>query len=138
MKGIFVYVLEFMLTLDEMQNISILMCKKFKIGGQSILNVIHSVRIVLYIVCSGPVIGSSTAKLLIIFRPSTAGIMQLTSQILRTAIGWCASPQIINRNMQISLCILHYVMPIILMINIARILISMLTHFGHITRLVLS
>ena len=108
MKGIFVYVLEFMLTLDEMQNISIGV-----IGGQSILKVIHSVRLVLYIGCSGPVIGSSTAKLLIIFRLSTAGIMPLTSQILRTAIKWCASPQIINRNMQNSLCILHYVMPII-------------------------
>ena len=64
MKGIFAYVLEFMLTLDKMQNITTLMCKKLEIRGQSILKVLqafHTVRIVLYIGCSGPVIGSSTA-----------------------------------------------------------------------------
>ena len=57
MKGIFVYVLEFMLSLDKMQNISILMCKKFRTWGQSILKVIqafHTECIVLYIWCSGP------------------------------------------------------------------------------------
>ena len=58
MKDIFVYVLEFMLTLDKMPNIS----KKFEIYGQSILKVIqafNNVRIVLYSGCSDPVIGSS-------------------------------------------------------------------------------
>ena len=57
MEGIFVYVLEYMLTLvslDKKQNISILICKI-----SSILKVIrqafHIVRIVLHIGCSGPV-----------------------------------------------------------------------------------
>ena len=31
MKGIFIYVLEFMLSLDKMQNNSTLMCKKLEI-----------------------------------------------------------------------------------------------------------
>ena len=58
MNEIFVYVLEFMLTFDKMQNNSTLMCTKFEISGQSILKVIqafHTVCIVLYIECSGPV-----------------------------------------------------------------------------------
>ena len=59
MKGIFVYVLEFMLAFDKMQNTSPLMCTKFEICMASILRVIqafHTVRIVLYIGCSGPVV----------------------------------------------------------------------------------
>ena len=54
MKGIFAYVLEFMLNFDKCkQDISPLMCTKFEIRGQSILKVIqafHTVRTVLYIV----------------------------------------------------------------------------------------
>ena len=52
-----------MLTLDIMQNNSTLMWKKFEIWSWSILKVIkafNTVHIVLYIVCSGPVIGLST------------------------------------------------------------------------------
>ena len=48
-----------MLTLDEMQNNSPLMCTKFEILGQNILKVIqafHTVRIVLYIGYSGLVV----------------------------------------------------------------------------------
>ena len=59
MKGIFVYVLEFMLTFDKMQNTSPLLCTNYEIWWQSILKVIqafHTVRIVLYIGCSGPVV----------------------------------------------------------------------------------
>ena len=77
----FVCVLELMLTLDKMLNISTLMCKKSK-SEQRILKVIqsfHPVCIVLYIRYSGPVIGSSTAYILIIFRPST-------TQTLRTRL----------------------------------------------------
>ena len=56
---IFAYVLEFMLTFDKMQNTSPLMCTKFEICGQSILEVIqafYTVCIVLHIGCSGPVL----------------------------------------------------------------------------------
>ena len=62
MKEMFAYVLEFMLTFDKMQNTNPLMCTKFGIWGQGILEVIHmiqafhTVRIVLYIGCSGPVV----------------------------------------------------------------------------------
>ena len=59
MKEIFAYVLEFMLTFNKMKYTSPLMCTKFKIWGQSILEVIqtfHTVRIVLYIGCYGPVV----------------------------------------------------------------------------------
>ena len=59
MKENFAYVLEFMFTFDKMQTTSPLMCTKFEILGQSILKVIqvfHTVRIVLYIGCSGQVI----------------------------------------------------------------------------------
>ena len=55
----FTYVLEFMLTFDEMQNTNSLMCTKFEILGQSNFKAIqafHTVRIVLYIGCSGPVV----------------------------------------------------------------------------------
>ena len=48
-----------MLTLDEMQNNSPLMCTKFETWGQNILKVIqafHTVGIVLYIGCSGLVV----------------------------------------------------------------------------------
>ena len=56
MKSIFVYVLEFMLTVDKMQNISTLMCKNFEILGQSILKVIQAFHTVhIYIGCSGSV-----------------------------------------------------------------------------------
>ena len=63
MKGIFVYVLGFMLTLDIMQNVSTLMCEKFEIYGQSIMKgiqALHTVCIVLYVGCSDQVIRSST------------------------------------------------------------------------------
>ena len=59
MKEKFAYVLEFMLTFDKMQNNSPLLCAKFEILGQSILNAIqafHTVHIALYIGCSGPVV----------------------------------------------------------------------------------
>ena len=58
-KEIVAYVLEIMLTFDKMQNTNPLMCTKFEIRGQSILEVIqafHTVHIVLYIGCSGPVV----------------------------------------------------------------------------------
>ena len=64
MKEIFAYVLQFVLTLAKMQSNSTLMWKKFEIWGWSILKVIqafHTVRIALYIGCSGPVVGSLTA-----------------------------------------------------------------------------
>ena len=57
----FVYVLEFMLTLD----ISTLTWEKLEIYGWSILKVIqafHTVCLVLYIRCSGPVVGSLTVS----------------------------------------------------------------------------
>ena len=63
MKGIFVDVLGFMLTLDKMQNIITLMCTEVDNLGQRIFKVIqafHTVCIVLYR-CSGRVIGSLTA-----------------------------------------------------------------------------
>ena len=59
MKETFAYVLECMLTFGKMQNTSPLMCTKFKIWRQSVLKVIqafHTVRIFLYIGCSGPVV----------------------------------------------------------------------------------
>ena len=59
MKESLAYVLELMLTFDKMQNTSPLMCTKYQSWGQSILKVIqafHTVRIVLYIGCSGPVV----------------------------------------------------------------------------------
>ena len=46
MKEIFAYVVEFMLTFDEMQNISPLMCTKFEIWEQSILKIIQAFRTV--------------------------------------------------------------------------------------------
>ena len=52
-------VLECMLTFDKILNTSTLVCKILEIRGQSILKVIqafHTVRIVLYIGCSGPVV----------------------------------------------------------------------------------
>ena len=60
-KDFLVYVLamEFMLSFDKMQNTSPLMCTQFEIWGQSILKInqaFHTVRIVLYIRCSGPVV----------------------------------------------------------------------------------
>ena len=48
-----------MLTFDKMQNTNPLMCTKFENLGQNILEVIeafHTVRIFLYIGCSGPVV----------------------------------------------------------------------------------
>ena len=59
MKYIFAYVPQFMLTFYKMQNTSPLMYTLFEISGQSILEVIqafHTVCIVLYIGCSGPVV----------------------------------------------------------------------------------
>ena len=53
------YVLEFMLTSDKMRITNPLLCTKFEIKGQSFLEVIqafHTVHIVLYIGCSGPVV----------------------------------------------------------------------------------
>ena len=64
MEGIFVYVLEYMLTLvslDKMQNISFLICKSSKSEGRAlkiIRQASHIVCIVLHIGCSGPVTGS--------------------------------------------------------------------------------
>ena len=55
----FAYVLEFVLSFDKMQNTSPLMCTNCEILGHSILKVIqavHTVRIVLNIGCSGPVV----------------------------------------------------------------------------------
>ena len=59
MNEIFANVLEFMLTFVKMQNTNPSMCTKFEIRWQSILEVIqvfHTVRIVLYNGCSGPVV----------------------------------------------------------------------------------
>ena len=53
------YVLDVMLTFDKMQNTNSLVCTKLEICGQGILEVIqafHTVRTVLYIGCSGPVV----------------------------------------------------------------------------------
>ena len=64
MKELFAYVLELMLTLAKMQSNSTLMWKKLEIWGWSILKIIqafHIVHLVLYIRCSGPVVGSLTA-----------------------------------------------------------------------------
>ena len=57
MKEFFASVLEFMPTVDKMQNTSSLICSKFEIWGQSIFKVIqafHTICIVLYTGCSGP------------------------------------------------------------------------------------
>ena len=59
MEETFAYVLEFILTFDKMQNTNPFICTKFETRGQGILEVIqafHTVRIVLYIGCSGPVV----------------------------------------------------------------------------------
>ena len=64
-----------MLTLTKVQNNCTLMCTNFEIWGLNILKVIqtfHTVRIVLYIGCSGPVVGSLT-----LFRHSTTTGAQL-------------------------------------------------------------
>ena len=53
-----------MLTLTKMQNNSTLKWTKFEIWDRTFLKLIqafHTVRIVLYIGCSGPVVGSLTA-----------------------------------------------------------------------------
>ena len=58
-ERIFVYLLACMLTFDKIQKASPSMCTKFEFRGQSILKVIqffHTVRIVLHIGCSGPVV----------------------------------------------------------------------------------
>ena len=58
MKEIFAYVLEFMLTFDKMQNTNPLKCTKFanlRTEHMEVIQVFHTVRIVLYIGCSGPV-----------------------------------------------------------------------------------
>ena len=60
----------------------------------------HTVRIVLYMGCTGPVIGSLTAYILIILRPSATGTLPLSTQILRTVTKWRATTQIIDRNVQ--------------------------------------
>ena len=96
LKGILVYILEIILTLDKMQNTSTLMCKKFETCGQLILKVVqafHTVRIILKFGCSGPVIVSSTIYILIILRRSTSGTMPLTTQIWGAASNWRATPQ---------------------------------------------
>ena len=46
------------------------------------------------------------------FRLSTTGTMSLTTQILRTATKWRATPQIINTNMQDLTRILPYLVPL--------------------------
>ena len=57
MKEIFAYVLEFMLTYNKMQNTNPLMCTKFEIWGfLQVIQTFHTIRIVLYIGCSGPVV----------------------------------------------------------------------------------
>ena len=59
MKGIYVYVLEFMLTLDKVQITSHFLYARIETWGQSILKVIqafHTVSIALYIGCSCPVV----------------------------------------------------------------------------------
>ena len=97
----------------------------------------YIVRIVLYIGCSGPVIGSSTAYILNIFKPMTTGTMPSTTQILYTATKWRATPQIIHRNMQ-NFLFLHlfeiFIMwcHLIITNDLNSALISLWTHFGHI------
>ena len=56
MKGIFVYVLEYMLTLAKCEKSS-----KLRLEHLKVFQAFHTVRIVLYIGCSGQVIGLSTA-----------------------------------------------------------------------------
>ena len=59
MREIVAIALEFMLTFHKMQNTSPLMCTKFEIWDRSILKVVqvfYTVRKVLYIACSGPVV----------------------------------------------------------------------------------
>ena len=84
MKGIFVYVMEFMLSIDKMQYISTLnVPKALNLRAEHFerFQAFHTVRIILYIGCSGPVID---CNILILFRHSTTGTMPLTTQILRT------------------------------------------------------
>ena len=78
-----------MLVLDKMQDISTLMCKSSESKAEhfaSYSSFLYYLRIVLYFGCSDPVIGSSTAYILILFRPLLTGTMPLTAQILHTAI----------------------------------------------------
>ena len=58
MQGICVYVLEYMFTLEKMLNTSTLMCKSSKLSVEHSNSGLsfHTVRLVLYIGCSGPVI----------------------------------------------------------------------------------
>ena len=59
MEGFFVNVLEFRLSFNQMQNTSPLMCTKFRnlrAEHFEIIQAFHTVRIVLYIGCSGPVV----------------------------------------------------------------------------------
>ena len=58
MKRMFAYVLELTLTFDKMQNTNPLMCTKFEIWGQSILEVIQDFHTVSKVLkgCSGPVV----------------------------------------------------------------------------------
>ena len=72
---------------------------------------------VLYIGCSGPVIGSLIATYCLNLDPRYTGTMPSTTQILRTSTKRCASPQLINRIhathfIHILIRILHYVIPI--------------------------
>ena len=93
--------------------------QKFKILGQSILKVIqafHTECIVLYNGCSGPVIRSSTAYILIVFKPSTTVTMSLTTQLLRTARMACNFANNKQKYAKFSITslirILHCVMPL--------------------------
>ena len=106
MEGIFVYVLEFMLTLEYYSTLMHKISKSEDRANLKLIKALHTVRIVLYIGCSDPVIGSSTAYKLITFRPSTTGTKSLTTGILRTATKWHVTSQTININMQ-NLLFLH-------------------------------
>ena len=81
MESIFVYVLDCMLTLDKMQNISALMCNSSN-------NLNTAINWVFWLSD-----WSSIAYKLIIFRPSTTGTMLLTTQNLHTTTNWCATSQ---------------------------------------------
>ena len=102
MKSFFVYVLEFLLILEK-YNISLLNVQKvrnLRAGHfESYSSFKYCALISVY-----RVVGSSDrvidCNILILFRPSTTGTIPLATQIFCTATKWCASPQIINRNMQ--------------------------------------
>ena len=138
-KGIFVHVLECLLSLDKMQNISTLLYKKFEISERRILKVIKffitnvQVCIFLYIECSGPVIGFSIETQWSYLDPLRLLQCPWLLNNLRTATRWCPAPQTINRNVQNFLFLHIFLFFIRCQINdLHSACISMWTDFIHI------